>query len=98
MHVIPRMQLAAIYGAPPVDFLPQQNPVAYEHLLAEAERFVTARFYSLLQKITPDPVVHIIKVPFTRCPFLSPFHWARLQRFLIRYFDFAVGECCWLAL
>ena len=71
VHVIPRMQLAAIYGAPPVDFLPQQNPVAYEQLLAEAERFVTARFSSLLQEITPDPVVHIIKVPCT--PFRLPF-------------------------
>lgn len=24
MHVIPRLQLAAAYGAPPVDFLPYQ--------------------------------------------------------------------------
>jgi len=24
IHVIPRLQLAAVFGAPPVDFLPQQ--------------------------------------------------------------------------
>ena len=63
VHVIPRMQLAAVYGAPPVDFLPQQDPVAYERLVADAEAFVTARFLSLLGGFSVNPVVHIIKVP-----------------------------------
>ena len=62
MHIIPRMQLAAMYGAPPVDFLPQQDPVAYEQLVAEAERFVAHRFLTLLQELEPKPVVHIVKV------------------------------------
>ena len=62
VHIIPRMQLAAVYGAPPVDFLPQQDPVAYEQLVAEAERFVAARFLTLLQGLQPEPVAHIIKV------------------------------------
>ena len=63
VHIIPRLQLAAVYGAPPVDFLPQQDPVAYEQLIAEAERFVAARFLTLLQGLQPEPVAHIIKVP-----------------------------------
>ena len=62
VHIIPRMQLAAVYGAPPVDFLPQQDPVAYEQLVAEAERFVADRFLTLLQGLQPYPVAHIIKV------------------------------------
>lgn len=32
------MQIAAVYGAPPVDFLPQQDPVAYEKMVQNAER------------------------------------------------------------
>ncbi len=65
VHIIPRMQLAAVYGAPPVDFLPQQDPVAYEQLVAEAERFVAARFLTLMQGLQPEPVAHIIKVRLT---------------------------------
>ena len=69
VHIIPRMQLAAVYGAPPVDFLPQQDPVAYEQLVAKAERFVAARFMTLLQGLQPEPVAHIIKVR-TACTLL----------------------------
>ncbi|KAK9814802.1 hypothetical protein WJX72_011691 [[Myrmecia] bisecta] len=61
LHVIPRLQLAAVYGAPPVDFLPQQDPVAYEQLIKQAEHFISDRFLSKLQGISPEPVVHIVK-------------------------------------
>ncbi len=75
VHIIPRMQLAAVYGAPPVDFLPQQDPVAYEQLVAEAERFVAARFMTLMQGLQPEPVAHIIKVGRT-CTCQAASLWA----------------------
>ncbi|KAK9828007.1 hypothetical protein WJX81_008304 [Elliptochloris bilobata] len=61
VHVLPKMQLAAMYGAPPVDFLPQQDPVAYEQLLKNAEHFITDRFLPKLSQLRPDPIVHIVK-------------------------------------
>ena len=63
VHVIPRMQSAAAYGAPPVDFLPQQDPVAYDQLIRHAESFIAARLLPPLASLQPQPLVHIIKVP-----------------------------------
>lgn len=65
MHVLPKMQMAAMYGAPPVDFLPQQDPVAYEQLLKNAEHFITDRFLPKLSQLRPDPIVHIVKARST---------------------------------
>ena len=56
-----------MFGAPPVDFLPQQDPVAYEQLLKNAEHFITDRFLPKLGSVQPDPVVHIVKAS-PRCP------------------------------
>jgi len=62
IHVIPRLQLAATYGAPPVDFLPYQDPTAYEQLIKSAEDFIAKRALAHVGSITPQPVVHIVKV------------------------------------
>ncbi|KAI7843165.1 hypothetical protein COHA_003149 [Chlorella ohadii] len=61
VHVIPRLQLAATYGAPPVDFLPFQDPAAYEQLIKTAEDFIAKRALTHVGNITPQPVVHIVK-------------------------------------
>jgi len=61
VHVLPKAQVAAMFGAPPVDFLPRQDPVAYEQLLQNAEHFITDRFLPKLGSMQPDPVVHIVK-------------------------------------
>ena len=67
VHVLPKMQMAAMYGAPPVDFLPQQDPVAYEQLLKNAEHFITDRFLPKLSQLRPDPIVHIVKARPVAC-------------------------------
>ena len=141
IHVIPRLQLAATYGAPPVDFLPYQvqlpacsplpalplpwvcaassfafgrlqastgtrwivpqhpaaeflptqraasplpwsptpsplplppflpvqDPTAYEQLIKASEDFIARRALTHIGSITPQPVVHIVKVG-RRCP------------------------------
>jgi hypothetical protein len=56
------MQMAAVYGAPPVDFLPQQDPVAYDQLVRNAESFIAARFLPSLASLKLQPIVHIVKV------------------------------------
>ncbi|EFN53769.1 hypothetical protein CHLNCDRAFT_136401 [Chlorella variabilis] len=61
IHVIPRLQLAATYGAPPVDFLPYQDPTAYEQLIKASEDFIARRALTHIGSITPQPVVHIVK-------------------------------------
>lgn len=70
VHVIPRMQMAAVYGAPPVDFLPQQDPVAYDQLVKNAESFIAGRFIPSLASLKLQPIVHIVKVTHTKL--LSP--------------------------
>ena len=113
IHVIPRLQLAATYGAPPVDFLPYQarrcwhawpqssrgcsayswlsagsaaagrrascapasppspaccsplrpqDPTAYEQLIKTSEDFIARRALTHIGSISPQPVVHIVKV------------------------------------
>ena len=61
VHVIPRLQMPAAYGAPPVDFLPQQDPVAYDQLVKHAEGFIAGRLLPSLAGLRPQPIVHIIK-------------------------------------
>ncbi|PRW33715.1 adenine nucleotide alpha hydrolase [Chlorella sorokiniana] len=61
VHVIPRLQLAATYGAPPVDFLPFQDPTAYEQMIKTAEDFIAKRALTHIGGISPQPVVHIVK-------------------------------------
>jgi nucleotide-binding universal stress UspA family protein len=61
VHVVPRQQLAQSFGAPPVDFLPQQDPVGHEMLLQHAETFIRERLLPKLADIQPDPCVHIVK-------------------------------------
>eukprot|EP00891_Asterochloris_glomerata_P002094 jgi/Astpho2/2094/Aster-00579 len=51
LRVVPRQQHAESYGAPPVDFLPQQDPIAYSQLLQQAETFIRER---LLPKLHMD--------------------------------------------
>ena len=68
VHVLPKMQMAAMYGAPPVDFLPQQDPMAYEQLLKNAEHFITDRFLPKLSQLKPDPIIHIVKARSTLLP------------------------------
>jgi hypothetical protein len=54
--------MTAVYGAPPVDFLPQQDPVAYDHLVKSVESFIATRFLPVLNSLRLQPVVHIVKV------------------------------------
>eukprot|EP01025_Chloroclados_australasicus_P016324 TRINITY_DN1814_c0_g1_i2.p4 TRINITY_DN1814_c0_g1~~TRINITY_DN1814_c0_g1_i2.p4 ORF type:complete len:156 (+),score=15.35 TRINITY_DN1814_c0_g1_i2:696-1163(+) len=61
LHVIPRLQVAAVYGAPPIDFLPNQDPQAYERLIENAEKFLSQRFVSMFDSISVQPILHIIK-------------------------------------
>lgn len=64
VHVIPRLQLTHLYGVPPVDFMPQQDPQAYSQLIHQSEQFIISHYLSKLQGVQgkfPEPVVHIIK-------------------------------------
>jgi nucleotide-binding universal stress UspA family protein len=62
-HIIPRMQFAAVYGVPPVDFYPVvSDPEEYEKVVKRAEEFVSHRFTpKLVDYPNLRPVVHIIK-------------------------------------
>lgn len=51
----------ALYGAPPVDFLPYQDPRAYEQLIRSAEEFIATRALAHMGHLSPQPVVHIVK-------------------------------------
>jgi hypothetical protein len=94
------MQVASMYpGAPPVDFLPQQDPVTYEQLIKNAEHFITQRFLPKLGSLEPSPVVHVIrvrsqwsnsnlKVPFKRAAELSP--WQSIQCVMIQGDTYAI--------
>lgn len=62
LHVVPRMQRTSSFGRPPVDFLPQQDPVAHDQVVKKAEIFIRERFLSTLEGLHPEPVVHIVKV------------------------------------
>lgn len=62
LHVIPRQEPATTYGAPPVDFLPQQNPKSVQRLAEQGLSFIKERLLPMLGDIQPDPVVHIVKV------------------------------------
>lgn len=63
VHVIPRLQFAAVYGVPPVDFVPVADTTTYEAAIHQAEEFIISRF---VRKLAPElkctPVVHIVKV------------------------------------
>ncbi|DBA70403.1 TPA: hypothetical protein ACH3X2_011817 [Trebouxia sp. C0005] len=61
LHVIPRQEPATTYGAPPVDFLPQQNPKSVQRLAEQGLSFIKERLLPMLGDIQPDPVVHIVK-------------------------------------
>eukprot|EP00877_Chromochloris_zofingiensis_P010422 jgi/Chrzof1/5633/Cz16g09200.t1 len=62
VHVIPRLQFAAVYGVPPVDFVPVADTTTYEAAIHQAEEFIISRF---VRKLAPElkctPVVHIVK-------------------------------------
>ena len=63
LHIVPRLQRSSSFGgAPPVDFLPQQDPVAHDQLIRRAEAFIRHRFLPKLAGLKPEPVVHIVKV------------------------------------
>ncbi len=62
MHVVPKLQMGACFGAPPVDFLPQQDPIAYDQLVKQAEAFIQMRFLPSLNSLRVHPIVHIVKV------------------------------------
>ena len=61
VHVVPKLQQAC-FGAPPVDFLPQQDPIAYDQLVKQAEQFIQTRFLPPLHSLRVHPIVHIVKV------------------------------------
>lgn len=61
LHVVPRQEPAAMYGAPPVDFLPQQNPKSVQKLADQALSFIKDRLLPMLKDIETEPVVHVIK-------------------------------------
>ena len=67
LHVVPRQEPAAIYGAPPVDFLPQQNPQSVQKLADQAMSFIKDRLLPMLNDIQTEPVVHVVKVSFQLC-------------------------------
>ncbi len=67
MHVVPKLQMGNCFGAPPVDFLPQQDPIAYDQLVKQAETFIQTRFLPSLHNLRVHPIVHIVKV----CPACS---------------------------
>ncbi len=62
LHIVPRQEPATMYGAPPVDFLPQQNPKSVQKLSEQALSFIKERLLPMLGDIQPEPVVHVIKV------------------------------------
>ena len=62
VHVVPKLQMGACFGAPPVDFLPQQDPIAYDQLVKQAEAFIQMRFLPSLNSLRVHPIVHIVKV------------------------------------
>ncbi len=62
VHVVPKLQMGICYGAPPVDFLPQQDPIAYDQLVTQAESFIQMRFLPSLHNLRVHPIVHIVKV------------------------------------
>ncbi|CAK0784164.1 hypothetical protein CVIRNUC_007367 [Coccomyxa viridis] len=61
VHVVPKLQMGACFGAPPVDFLPQQDPIAYDQLVKQAEAFIQMRFLPSLNSLRVHPIVHIVK-------------------------------------
>jgi nucleotide-binding universal stress UspA family protein len=74
VHVIPRLQFAAAYGVPPVDFVPAAENTSYETVVQKAEQFIIERFVrSLPAGFGSPPVVHIVKVSLwcwqASCPF-----------------------------
>jgi nucleotide-binding universal stress UspA family protein len=63
VHVIPRLQFAAMLGVPPVDFVPAAANNNYETVVQRAEHFIIERFVKTLPAgFSSPPVVHIIKV------------------------------------
>lgn len=65
LHVVPRQETATTYGAPPVDFLPQQNPKSVQRLAEQGLSFIKERLLPMLGDMQPEPVVHIVKVWIT---------------------------------
>lgn len=61
LHVVPRQETATTYGAPPVDFLPQQNPKSVQRLAEQGLSFIKERLLPMLGDMQPEPVVHIVK-------------------------------------
>ena len=62
VHVIPKLQMPVIFGAPPVDFLPQQDPEAHEKMTLHAQLFIEERYLPRLAGFEPPAAVHIVKV------------------------------------
>ena len=62
LHVVPRQEPATTYGAPPIDFLPHQNPDSFQKLAEEAQSFIKDRLLPMLGDMQPHPVVHVVKV------------------------------------
>ena len=62
LHVVPRQEPASTYGAPPVDFLPHQNPQSVQKLAQQAQSFIKDRLLPMLGDMQPEPVVHVVKV------------------------------------
>jgi len=65
LHIVPRQEPATTYGAPPVDFLPQQNPKSVQRLAEQGLSFIKERLLPMLGDMQPEPVVHIVKVWIT---------------------------------
>ncbi|KAL3132973.1 hypothetical protein ABBQ38_006883 [Trebouxia sp. C0009 RCD-2024] len=61
LHVVPRQEPATTYGAPPVDFLPHQNPNTVQKLAEQAQSFIKDRLLPMLGDMQPDPIVHVVK-------------------------------------
>lgn len=61
IHVIPRLQPSISHGAPPIDFIPYNDPASYDTMISDAERWITKRVLSHMKNVTPKAVVHIIK-------------------------------------
>lgn len=63
IHVIPRIQFAASYGVPAIEFAPPIDRDKYEAAVRKAEEFLVKRFLSVIpidSKTTP--IVHVVKV------------------------------------
>ena len=58
-----------------VDFLPQQDPIAYSQLLHQAETFIRERLLPKLRDLQPEPSVHIVKVSLTPAACLGSHLW-----------------------